>query len=310
MSVRISAVVCTHNRAAYLRKALQSLVDQTLPQELYEIIVVDNGSQDNTKQVVGEFYAMPNLRYLYEPVIGLSRARNTGWRNARGEYVAYLDDDAVACPWWLAKFLNVLETFEPSPGSVGGKCEPIWEAPKPDWLSDNMLYDLSLLHWSDVPIILDERQHLAGCNIAYPRKLLQAVGGFREDLGRQGNNLRTNEENHLRQQLVSLGHCSVYHPEILVGHHVSPSKLTKKWFREKAYWQGLSDCCVLNPDGRLPLAIRARLALARISWALPRLLLMLVASNSAKRFKRQCQVIESMGYVAGLLGAQPREVIS
>jgi glycosyltransferase involved in cell wall biosynthesis len=302
--------VCTYNRAAYLRQALQSLVAQNLAPELHEIIVVDNGSQDNTKEVVSEFADVPNLRYLYEPVIGLSRARNTGWRNAQGEYVAYLDDDAVACPWWLAKFLNVFETFEPSPGSVGGRCEPIWEAPRPDWLSDNMLYDLSLLHWSDVPIILDERQHLAGCNIAYPRKLLQAVGGFREDLGRRGNNLRTNEENHLRQQLVSLGHCSVYHPEILVGHHVSPSKLTKKWFREKAYWQGLSDCCVLNPDGCLPLAIRARLALARISWALPRLLLMLVASNSAKRFKRQCQVIESMGYVAGLLGAQPREVIS
>ena len=96
MNVQISAVVCTHNRAAYLRKALQSLVDQTMAQELYEIIVVDNASTDGTKQVVSEYSGASNLRCLYEPVIGLSRARNTGWGNARGEYVAYLDDDAVA----------------------------------------------------------------------------------------------------------------------------------------------------------------------------------------------------------------------
>lgn len=300
MSVRISAVVCTHNRAAYLRKALQSLVDQTLSQELYEIIVVDNGSQDNTKGVVSEFSDVRNLRYLYEPVIGLSRARNTGWRNAQGEYVAYLDDDAVACPGWLAKFLNVFETFEPSPGTVGGKCEPIWEAPQPGWLSDKMLSRLAILDWSDVPIIINEQQWVAGCNIAFPRELLQKAEGFREDLGRQGDKLRTGEEIYLQQQLNSWGRCSVYHPEIAVGHHVSPSRLTKKWFRERTYWGGLSDATMINPEGRLSHLVRARLALTKIGWLLPRLFLMLVATDSAARFRRQCQVIEAMGYISGL----------
>jgi len=297
MSVRISAVVCTHNRAAYLRRALQSLVGQTLDQELHEIIVVDNGSQDNTKQVVGEFSAVPNLRYLDEPLIGLSRARNTAWRNAQGEYVAYLDDDAVACPEWLAKFLDVFETFVPRPGSVGGKCEPIWEAPKPDWLSDKMLGYLSIFHWSDVPIILNEQQWLSACNIAYPKELLQAAGGFREDLGRQGNKLRAGGEDYLRQQLDSWGCCSVYHPEIVVGHHISPSRLTKRYFRRMAYWMGLSNAIMLDPGGRLSLTLRARLALTRIGWALPRLFLMLIATSSAARFRRQCQVLEATGYV-------------
>jgi len=300
MSVRISAVVCTHNRAAYLRKALHSLIDQTLAQDLYEIIVVDNDSQDNTKQVVSELSAVPSLRYLHEPLIGLSRARNTGWRHAEGVYVAYLDDDAVACPEWLATFLDVFEIFEPAPGCVGGKCEPIWEARRPDWLADEMLGRLSVFHWSDVPTILNEKQWLSGCNIAFPRELLRLVGGFREDLGRQGTTLGAGEETHLQQQLHSLGRCSVYHPDIVVGHHVSPSRLTKRWFREAAYRMGLSEAIMLNLDHGLSLALRVWLALIKIGWSLPRLFLMLTAANSASRFRRQCQVLETIGYVSGL----------
>ncbi len=300
MSVRISAVICSHNRAGYLRKAIQSLVDQTLAPGVYEIIVVDNGSQDNTKEVVNDFSHVPNLRYLYEPIIGLSRARNTGWRNARGEYIALLDDDAVARPGWLAKFLDVFETSEPSPGAVGGRIDPIWEAPRPEWLSDKLLGYLSIYHWSDIPIVVNERQWLSACNIAYPRELLQTVGGFREDLGRQGTKLVANAENYLREQLDSRGLCSVYHPQIVVGHHVSPPRLTKKWFRERAYWQGVSDALMLTaPDGiRVPL--RAWLVARRIGWTVPRSLLMLIATSPAARFRRQCQVLEAMGYVSGL----------
>lgn len=300
MGIRISAVVCTHNRAAYLRKALQSLVDQTLSQELYEIIVVDNGSKDNTKQVVGEFSDAPNLHYLYEPVLGVSRARNTAWRIAQGEYVAFLDDDAVACAGWLAKFLEVFDSYEPRPGSVGGECEAIWEAPQPDWLSDKMLGYLSIFHWSDVPIVLREAQWLSSCNLALPRELLQKVGGFPEDLDRRGNSLRTGGESYLLRKLESWGHCSVYHPEIVVGHHVPASRLTKRWFRQRAYWQGLSDVIMLNQEGRLSGALRARKTLESIIWALPRLLLMLVSTDSAARFRRQCQVIEAMGRIRGL----------
>lgn len=300
MSVRISAVLCTHNRAGYLRKALQSLVDQTLAPWSYEIIVVDNGSQDNTKQVVSEFSNVPNLRYLSEPIIGVSRARNTGWRKAEGVYVAYLDDDAVASPGWLAKFIEVFETFEPSLGAVGGRIEPIWEVPRPDWLSDKLLGFLSVVHWCDVPMILNEQQWLPGCNIAYPRELLQRAGGFREELGRQGTKLQSNEENNLRQQLDSRGFCSLYHPEIVVGHHVAAPRLTKKWFRERAYWQGVSDALMLTPCNGIRVALRAWLAARRIGWTLPRLLLMLVATKSAARFRRQCQVFETMGYLSGL----------
>jgi len=301
MSVVISAVVCTHNRAAYLRRALESLVTQTLSAELYEIIVVDNASTDGTRQVVGEFADMPNLRYLYEQTIGLSTARNTGWRNARGDVVAYLDDDAVACAGWLGKFLDGFREFEPRPGAIGGRCDPIWESPRPDWLSDKMLGYLAIVDWSETPIIVGYGQWLAGCNIAYPREVLQAVGGFREDLGRQGRRTRSSEETFLGAQLAALGQVSVYAPDIVVRHHVSPARLSKEWFRRTAFWQGMSDAIMVRPTAKqLPFRVRMGQSFRKIGWSLPRSLLMVVGTNAAARFRRQCQVFEAIGYVSGL----------
>jgi len=178
MTVRISAVICTFNRADYLGKAVNSLVDQTLSKEEYEILVVDNGSIDNTRKVaLEEFSHVQNLRYLYEPILGLSQARNTGWRNAKGEYVAYLDDDAIASPRWLEAILDVFETVKPEPGCLGGKVEPIWEAPQPLWLPDSLLASLSFVDWSENPCNLDHKQWLVGTNIAFPKYLLKAAGG-------------------------------------------------------------------------------------------------------------------------------------
>lgn len=308
MTILISAAVCTHNRADYLRKALRSLTNQTLGNDQYDIIVVDNASTDRTKRVVKEFTGAPNLRYLNEPVLGLSRARNTAWRNAQGEYIAYLDDDAVASSIWLEKILEIFETFDPTPGSVGGKCEPIWEAPRPNWLSDKLLGFVTIIDWVDVHTINGEGQSLPGCNIAYRKALLQEAGGFREDLGRQGNILRTGEETFLGQQLASLGHVSLYHPEIVVEHHVSPSKLRKRWFRNRAYWQGLSDASMWFSNAPSSFALRMGKALSRITWALPRSFLMLVGTSTASRFRRQCQVIETMGFVSGLLWRSEKPV--
>ena len=191
---------------------------------------MDNASEDATPDVIREFSDMPQLRSIYEPILGLSRARNTAWQNAHGTYVAYLDDDAVASRRWLESYLEVFERVKPTPGSVGGKCEPIWEVPQPDWLADQMLTSLSVYDWSDTPITLNEDQWISGCNIAFPLQVLEEVGGFREDLGRNGNKLLSGEETFLRRQLDARGYTSVYHPKIAVGHHISPQRLTSPGF--------------------------------------------------------------------------------
>lgn len=242
MSIRISAIICTYNRAAYLQKAIQSLVDQTLPKEQYEIIVVDNGSTDNTKAIIEGFEHFDNLRYIYEPIIGLSKARNTGWQNAQGEYVAYMDDDAIACPEWLERIVAAFDTVQPQPASVGGKVTPIWEAERPAWLPKQREDALALVDWGDNPKFLtEEHEHHVGCNIAYPLQILQGCGGFSTSLGRKGTNLLSNDENIVRSYVRQHNLGTYYDPEISVQHCIPAERLTKRWFYRRAFWQGVSN---------------------------------------------------------------------
>jgi glucosyl-dolichyl phosphate glucuronosyltransferase len=300
MGVEISALVATYNRAHYLRKALQSLIDQSLPQTRYEIIVVDNGSNDETRDVVAAFESAGNVRYFYEPVTGVSRARNTGWRNAQGEYVAFLDDDGVASRDWLENLLAAFRECRPTPGMVGGRIEGIWEAPKPDWLSDKMLGTLGIINWGSERTVLQDRVWLPLGNMATPASLLERTGGFREDLDRQGTKLRGNGEVYFGIQLKSLGFNLVYDPQVLMYHHVMAAKLTQAYFRNWFYWQGLSNAVMMNIEAPLSRLARVRISANKLAWVAPRLLLAPLSPRLDDRFRRRCQVAEVLGLVRGL----------
>ncbi len=305
MAIQISAVICTFNRASYLRKAIQSLVDQTFDAHLYEILVVDNRSTDDTKRVVTEEFAhLPNLRYLYEPILGLSQARNTGWQNAKGEYVAYLDDDAIAVPHWLEKILEVFKTIKPQPGVVSGKVEPIWETAQPIWLSERILCPLTLVDWSEKPIFLSKKQWFAGANMAFPQHLLKAIRGFRVNLGRQGKKLLSNEEILIKWQLEGKGYRCFYHPEIVVQHYVPASKLEKNWLAKRYYWQGISDVVVQNHLKYFPRRKRLKEA-ASMTWSLLRspeqLTKLLLPTDNPDRFEGKCFTLMTIGKIVGLL---------
>jgi glycosyltransferase involved in cell wall biosynthesis len=238
----LSVIVCTLNQASYLGKALGSIIEQTLPRAEYEVLVVDNGSTDSTKQTVESFRDIGNLHYLYDPVLGLSHARNVGWQKARGKYVVYLDDDAVASPGWLERIRHRYETLLPRPVSVGGRVLPIWEARRPPWLTRELERHLSIVDWQDLPMFLDEDSfYLAGTNVSYRRTVLQESGGFPTNLGRKGLLLRSNEELWMQHFLRSRGYAIWYDPDILVHHHIKVQRLTPSWFYERFFWQGVSD---------------------------------------------------------------------
>lgn len=239
---RISAIICTHNRVPYLRKALQSLVEQSMPQEQYEIIVVDNGSTDDTRHVVAnEFGYVQNLRYLYESRLGLSMARNTGWRNAASRHVAFMDDDAVACRDWLAQIMEAFETVNPPPGTVGGRIDLVWECTPPPWITEKMQTALAKVNWSVEARWLRADEWLVGCNMAFARDALDRANGFSEALGRRGANLLSNEEILLIRKIEILGQRSYYQPKASVEHFVPASRMDPGWFMRRSYWQGVSE---------------------------------------------------------------------
>lgn len=251
MHPRISAVICTHNRADLLAEALESVCCQSLPKDDYEVIVVDNASTDDTEAVTRRFCdGRAHVTYVMEPTLGHSVARNRGLREARGRYVAYLDDDAVAQLEWLEQLLAAFAEVVPEPGCVGGKTLPNWQAPRPFWLHDILMLSLSVIDWSEEGFFVEPPKFLVGANIAYDRELALELGGFDENLGRVGEALRSGDECELNLRIRAAGRSVYYTPQAVVSHLVSCTRLTKAWHMDRAKWQGVTDGIIRREPGR------------------------------------------------------------
>ena len=107
-SPAVSVVMPTHNRARYVGEAIESVLAQSFRD--WELLVVDDGSEDDTRSVVARFLVDPRIRYLHQSNRGAPAARNAGIRASRGSFIAYLDDDNVWYPDFLKKAVDVLAT--------------------------------------------------------------------------------------------------------------------------------------------------------------------------------------------------------
>jgi glycosyltransferase involved in cell wall biosynthesis len=249
---QISAIICTHNRHTYLGAAIDSLLVQDFPDN-FEIVVVDNASNDfaepdslisRTRQVVEARLPNRHLKYVWEPELGLSVARNTGARVATSEILAYLDDDAIAESNWL-RVLHAAYQHNQKLAVAGGKVHLLWPEGvcPPNWLSPGLAqnlgaYDLGETCVSVTAAGLTPR----GVNYSIRRSFLEQIGGFDVKLGRVGKKLLSNEELRATELALELGWQVVYLPEAVVFHNVAPSRLSKAWFVERGWWQGISEC--------------------------------------------------------------------
>jgi glycosyltransferase involved in cell wall biosynthesis len=239
---RISAIICTHNRADYLGAAIDSLLGQTYAS--YDIIVVDNASTDGTWSVVEARLPHPKITYVYESTLGLSAARNRGAQEAQGDILAYLDDDAEASPQWLAALAEVFMA-NPQVAIAGGYVSLLWPPGKtaPRWLSPAMAECLGAYDLGDALRPITQPGHTPrGLNYAVRKDFLQSVGGFDPQLGRVGKNLLSNEELHLTQQALQAGYQVLYVPDAKVAHNVALERLHRGWFLRRSWWQGISEC--------------------------------------------------------------------
>ncbi len=300
MRPEVSLIIPTHNRCACLRRALDAAARQQLPVEQYEIIVVDNGSSDDTRALVtAQARQILNLRYVYEPQPGLNVARNRGWREARGEIVVYQDDDAIGSPAWLATYREVFNQVRPTPGCAGGAIAPIWECPRPAWLPDHMLQYLTLLDYAPEPTVFPSGRWIYGANMAYPRSVLQEFNGFREGLDRRGGNLLSGGEVELQRRLQARGLPFYYHPRAAVRHLVPAERLRQQWFFRRLYWDGVTETLLARAVKPATLGNRLRF----IYWNTMRLLQhpqrllwsLWPVGPSAEGFGRKCSALFTLG---------------
>ena len=240
--LRVSAIICTHNRDHYLGAAIDSLLSQTFAD--FEVVVVDNASSDRTRQVVEARLSDSRLSYVYESVTGLSLARNTGANAAKSGIIAYLDDDAIASPDWLQTLWNAYQANEKL-AIAGGKVTLIWEdeTTAPSWLSEGLAGNLGAYDLGKSVLYID-RPGLTprGLNYSVRRTFLEQIGGFDPNLGRVGKNLLSNEELHMTNLALQTGWQVAYLPDALVAHHVSPDRVRRGWFLSRGWWQGISEC--------------------------------------------------------------------
>jgi glycosyltransferase involved in cell wall biosynthesis len=222
----LSVVVCTYNRAAVLSDLLKTLSNQTVDASVYDIIVVDNNSTDETRTVVETFQqGRSNLSYQFEARQGLSHARNRGWRVAGCDYVAYVDDDCTVPPHWVARAIEVIQRV--SPGVFGGPYEAYYNSSKPRWFKDS--YE-SVSLGSDARV-LEEGEYLNGTNIVFRRSLLETLDGFDTRFGMVGDTLGYAEETALLRAIRrEYPRGAIYYdPRLCVSHLVRPEKMTLRW---------------------------------------------------------------------------------
>lgn len=230
-----SVVICTYNRSALLRTALETLCTQQLAKSAYEVIVVDNNSTDDTGDVVAGFSErLPNLRYCFERQFGLSIARNQGWRLAQGRYVAFTDDDSRLPAEWLTKAEAIVQMH--APAAFGGPYFACYNGPKPAWFKDR--YGSAEL--SDQ--VKTDTNDLRGPNIFLRRDLLAVTGGFDANLGLVGKRLAYGEERALLQVLRERCPQALiyYDPHLYVYHLVRPEKMRLGWQLRRHFINGRS----------------------------------------------------------------------
>lgn len=238
--MELSICIPTFNRSEELAKTLESARGIEIPPVGVELLIVDNNSTDTTRDVVEARVAdfpFP-LRYVFEGKQGANRARNAGIRAARGRIVAFMDDDVEIAPRWANAMLQAFR--ETGAAAIGGKTWLVYPASRPEWIradDEDWLsrVDLGLQRTQAGP------KQLCSCNLGFDRAWLERVGDFREDLGRVGSCLLSNDETELMERLVAAGGQLYYDPAPMVGHRVSIGRLQRRWFWRRIYWQGRGD---------------------------------------------------------------------
>jgi len=293
-------VVCTHDRPQGLRAALRSLLDQT--HDAYEIIVVDNGpSTDETCQVVAAM-ADARIRYVLEPRAGLSRARNVGARAARGEIVAYTDDDVAVDRDWLS-WIATAFARAPRVGVVTGlvpaaaletRSQAIFDT-RIGWGErlEPRLYDLGANHPRTRFFPYSAGVFGTGANCAFRADTLRELGYFDERLG-PGNPTLGAEDLDMFLRALRAGWTLAYEPAAIVWHfHRADDRALA--YQLRAYGYGLGAYAAKHIAARDTGPEVARLVPA----ALWRLVTERRASDDGETVPVRLRMLELLGVLPG-----------
>ena len=240
----LSVIICTYNRDKYIYNVLKSLADNTLSQDRYEIVLVDNNCTDNTRSECDRFVLdFPNVhfRYFVETNQGLSYARNRGIRESAGDILVYVDDDALVNEEYLQTYADFFERH-PEIDAAGGPIIPKYETEEPDWMSHftkTLITGYKFLGNKEKEF--PKNDYPGGGNAAYRASVFEKVGLFNVELGRKGDSLVGAEEKDIFDKMTTLGMRFYYLPTAILYHLIPEKKLSKDYFDRLTYSIGKSE---------------------------------------------------------------------
>jgi GT2 family glycosyltransferase len=233
----LSVIICAHTEERWydLLAAIASVQGQTLP--AHEIIVV----VDHNPALRDRLHAHHPALHIIEnhEIRGLSGARNSGIAVAQGAVLAFLDDDAVAAPDWLAQLAAAYT--RPDVMGAGGLIAPLWESGCPRWFPAEFQWVVGCTY-RGMPEVTSPVRNLIGCNMSFRREVFAAIGGFRSEIGRVGSRPVGCEETEIciRAQQNQPAKVLLYVPAAQVAHRVPGRRSGLAYFRARCYAEGLS----------------------------------------------------------------------
>lgn len=307
--MEFTVIVCTYRRSANLPICLGHLAGQKgVEGREWEVLVVDNNSPDDTRQVVERLAAeLPiRVRYAFEPEQGLNYARNHGVRASQSTWFCFVDDDILVSEGWLAALFRALETNDAD--AVGGRIHLDPSVKLPKWIRPDadMLGFLGHQDFGDRPFEMDgHTRYPFGGNMAFHRRVVKRIGYFNPRLGRKGEGRKRSElfkgaETDYFHRLAAAGGAKiVYEPDAIVYHRVMPFQIRKEYFRtihfNAGYQRALHDDTAF---GRTLFGV-PRFYYAQLARGIGKYLAQVLSSGPDYAFRQQMNLGHMVGTMLG-----------
>lgn len=271
----LTVLMATYNGAATLPKLLNGCLALRSPERGWNLVVVDNGSTDNTKHVVDAYVDQLPLHYLYETRRGKNAALNTGLafclKHLPTDLFVFTDDDITPAPDWLQNLVLCAEAHAEA-AIFGGSIVPDWAEPPPEWLL--RLVPLGLSFGLTSVTLADGPVHpglVWGANMAIRREVFDAGHRFSETVGPNGGDYAMGSEIELTRRLHLLGYQSWFCPAARVAHHIRAHQMSKDYALLRAWRHGRGkfrqDVSGLFPElFGIPRWMFARFAMESLGW--------------------------------------------
>jgi len=240
----VSVIVVTLNRRKHLEKCLISLLNLDYPASKFEVIVVDGGSKDGTKEMVCRDF--PKVNLVIEKRKGITHARNTGWKHAKGTLVAYTDDDCIVDRYWLRNLVSGFTSTEIK--GVGGPVIYLNPGLNPQKFHGT---PVGPFHLGEKKRLLKNNENLITANLAIRSEVFSKLR-FLESLV-----YNDSEDAEFCRSLMEGGYKLLYVPNAKVYHNIDPKRLSIPYLLKRAFFSGVSYYIMERKrNSRLPLIPR------------------------------------------------------